>query len=83
MPAEPYTRTQAEHSSDPPAWSRASREDASHQEEDREHAAAKPEESALATVFIEYDGKAYPGLVEDADLAQTHVHPCIQLVRRC
>ena len=50
MPAEPYTRTQAEHSSDPPAWSRANREDASHQEEDREHAAPKPEECALATV---------------------------------
>ena len=74
MPAEPHTGTLAEHSSDPPAWSRASREDASHQEEDREDAAAKPEECALATVFTEYDGKAYPGFVEDADLAQAYVN---------
>ena len=44
MLAIPYTCTQAERSSDPPACSRACREDASHQEEEREDAAPKPVE---------------------------------------
>ena len=57
MPAEPYNRTQAEHSSDPPAYSTASREDASLQEEEREDAALKPEECIGKYICREYDGK--------------------------
>ena len=74
MPAVPYTRTQAERSSDPPACLRASREHASHQEKKREDAAPKPVECIGNCVSIECDGKAYPGFVEDADLAQVCVN---------
>ena len=73
MPTVPYTHTQAERSSDPPVCSRAYREDASHQEEEKEDAALKPEECTGKHVCIEYDGRAYPGFVEDADLAQVYV----------
>ena len=43
------------------------------QEEEREDAALKPEECTGKHVCIEYDGRAYPGFVEDADLAQVYV----------
>ena len=61
------------------------REDASHQEEEREDAAPKPEECTGKYVCNEYDGKAYLGIVEDANLAQVYVnlHPLIRLVKRC
>ena len=95
MPAEPYTGTQAEHSSDLPACSRACRE-VSHTKKKREkvlHPNLRGAEQArwarsvgnstvenfciviiiIRYVCIEYDGKAYPGFVEDADLAQVYV----------
>ena len=95
MPAEPYIGTQAEHSSDPPACSRACRE-VSHSKKKREkmlHPNLRGAEQAnwahsvgnstvenfcillliiIKYVCIEYDGKAYPGFVEDADLAQVY-----------
>ena len=74
MPAEPYTGTRAEQSSDPPMCSRACREDASHQEEEREDATPKPEECIGKYVCIEHDGRAYPGFVGDTDLAQVYVN---------
>ena len=45
-----------------------------HQEKDREDAAPKPDECTGNCVSIECDGKAYPGFVEDADLAQVCVN---------
>ena len=56
MPAEPYNHTRAEHSSDPLTCSTASRDDASHQEEETADAALKPEECIGKYVCIEYDG---------------------------
>ena len=81
MPAVPHTHTQAEQSSDPPVWSRACREDASHQEEKREDVALKPVECNGKYVCIEWDGRAYPGFVEGADLAQMYVY-CMHSVGR-
>ena len=62
----------AEHSSDPRACSRASREDVSHLEEEREDTALKRGECIGKCVCLEYDGKAYSGIVEDADMAQVY-----------
>ena len=41
---------------------------------EKEDAAPKPEECIGNCVSIEYDGKAYQGFVEDADLAQMYVN---------
>ena len=63
------------YSIDPPAGSRACREDASHQKEERERdAAPKPEKCIGKYVCIENDSRAYPGFVEDAGLAQVYAN---------
>ena len=45
-----------------------------HTKKKREDDALKPEECIGKYVCIEYDERAYPGIVEDADLAQVYVN---------
>ena len=81
MPTEPYTRTRAEHSSVLPECSRACREDALYQKEEREDATPKPEECVGKYVCIKHEGRGYPGFVGDTDLVQVYVN-CMHSVSK-